>query len=344
MEKIDARKHSPQTQYEMRKQVIRLRSKGFLNKDVAEGVGISVGRASKIWQSYKKEGSKAIRLGRRGRREGENRTLNKEQEAKLKRDLIDKMPDQFKLAFALWTRDAVKLLIKQQFGIDMPIRTVGEYLKRWGFTPQKPVKRAYEQSSQAVKGWLDRDYPVIASRAKEERAEIHWGDETGIQTGANRVRGFAPKGEKPVVRLVAKKSHVSMISAITNGGKVRFMMYRDAMNSELLITFMTRLTKDANRKVFLILDNLRVHHSKKVKHWLEINKEKIEVFYLPSYSPELNPDEYLNGNLKNKVHSGTPIRNREDLEKKTRSFMRTLVKRPAHVRSYFRHRKVAYAA
>ena len=174
-----------------------------------------------------------------------------------------------KLPFALWTRDAVKLLIQQWFGIEMPIRTVGEYLKRWGFTPQKPVKRAYEQSSQAVKKWLETDYPVIASRAKQEKAEIHWGDETGIQTGANRVRGFAPKGQTPVVRLVAKKSHVSMISAITNRGKVRFMMYRDAMNSELLIKFMTRLTKDAGRKVFLILDNLRVHHSKDVKKWLE---------------------------------------------------------------------------
>jgi transposase len=221
-------------------------------------------------------------------------------------------------------QDAVKLLIKQRFGIEMPIRTVGEYLKRWGFTPQKPVKRAYEQNSEAVKKWLETDYPLIASRAKEEKAEIHWGDETGIQTGA-------------------KKSHVSMISAITNQGKVRFMMYRDAMNSELLIKFMTRLTKDAGRKVFLILDNLRVHHSKYAKKWLEEHKEQIEVFYLSSYSPELNLDEYLTGNLKNKVHSGTPIRNREDLEKKTRSFMRTLVKRPAHVRSCFSHPKVAYA-
>jgi transposase len=344
MEKIDARKHSPQTQYEIRKQVIRLRKRDLPNKVVAEGLGISIGRASKIWQSYKKEGSKAIKLGRRGRRTGEQRTLSSTQESELRKALIDKTPDQLKLPFALWTRDAVKLLVRQLFDIEMPIRTVGEYLKRWGFTPQKPVKRAYEQSSQAVQKWLERDYPVIFSRAKQEKAEIHWGDETGIQTGANRVRGFAPKGESPVIRLVAKKSHVSMISAITNGGKVRFMMYQEAMNSELLIKFMTRLIKDAGRKVFLILDNLRVHHGKAVKQWLEEHREQIEVFHLPSYSPELNPDEYLNGNLKTKVHSGKPVRNQEDLEKKTRSFMRTLLKRPAHVRSYFKHHKVAYAA
>jgi len=344
MEKIDGRKHSPETQYEIRKQVIRLRKRGIRNKDVAEGLGISVGRASKIWQSYKKEGSKAITLGRRGRREGEKRTLSQEQETTLKRALIDKTPEQFKLAFALWTRNAVKLLIKQQFGVEMPIRTVGEYLKRWGFTPQKPVKRAYEQNSEAVKKWLEKDYPRIESQAKKEKAEIYWGDETGIQTGANRVRGFAPKGETPVIKLVAKRDHVSMISAINNQGKVRFMMYRDAMHSKLLIKFMARLTRDAGHKVFLILDNLRVHHSKIVTEWLKEHKEQIEVFYLPSYSPELNPDEYLNGNLKNKVHSGSPIRNRKDIEKKTRSFMRTLIKRPAHVRSYFKHPKVAYAA
>lgn len=344
MEKIDARTHSPETQYRIRKQVIRLRKRGISNKVLAECVGISVGRASKIWRSYMKEGSRAIKLGRRGRRTGEKRTLTTEQEAQVKRALIDKTPDQLKLPFALWTRDAVKLLMKQRFSLEMPIRTVGEYLKRWGFTPQKPVKRAYEQSSQAVKKWLKTDYPVIASRAKEEKAEIHWGDETGIQTGANRVRGFAPKGEKPVVNLVAKKSHVSMISAITNQGKVRFMMYRDAMNSEILIKFMTRLTKDAGRKVFLILDNLRVHHGKNVKHWLDEHKEQIEVFYLPPYSPELNPDEYLNSNLKTKVHSGIPIRNRKDLERKTLSFMRTLIKRPAQVRRYFKHPKVDYAA
>jgi transposase len=135
-----------------------------------------------------------------------------------------------------------------------------------------------------------------------------------------------------------------MISAITNQGKVRFMMYRDAMNSELLIKFMTRLIKDAGRKVFLILDNLRVHHGKNVKQWLGEHKDQIEVFYLPSYSPELNPDEYLNSNLKTKVHSGIPIRSWKDLEMKTRSFMRTLMKRPAHVRSYFKHSKVDYAA
>ncbi|MCX5824510.1 MAG: winged helix-turn-helix domain-containing protein [Deltaproteobacteria bacterium] len=134
LEKIDARKHSPEMQYGIRMQVVRLRKQVFLNKDVAEGV--SVGRAKKIWQSYKKDGSKAIKLGRRGRHTGEKRTLTTEQEGQVKRALIDKVPDQMKLPFALWTQNAVKLLIRQRFGIEMANRTVGEYLKRSSFTAE----------------------------------------------------------------------------------------------------------------------------------------------------------------------------------------------------------------
>jgi transposase len=344
MEKTDARKHSKDVQQELRKQVIRLRKQGRSNRDVAQIVGVSERHASVTWQSYKKSGSEAIKLGQRGRRTGEQRKLSLEQEADIRHFLIDKTPDQFKLPFALWTRQAVKQLIKKQVGIEMPIRTVGEYLSRWGFTPQKPAKRAYEQRPDAVQKWMDKEYPGIADLAKKEGAEIHWGDETGIQSDAYRDRGYAPKGKTPVVRLNAKKSRINMISAITNQGKVRFMMYRETMTSDLLIKFMSRLIKDAGRKVFLILDNLRVHHGKAIKEWLEKHAEQIKVFYLPSYSPELNPDEYLNGDLKARVHSGTPARSEKELTKKTRSFMKKLQRRSHHVRSYFKHPKIAYAA
>jgi transposase len=344
MEKTDARKHSPETQYELRKQVIRMRKRGMKNTAVAEAVGISACHASTIWKRYKKEGRVAIKIGQRGRQHGEQRVLNGEQEREIQRCLIDRTPDQLKLHFALWTRDAVKLLIRQRYGMDMPIRTVGEYLKRWGFTPQKPVKRAYEQNPQAINRWLEARYPAIAVQAKKEKAEIYWGDETGIQTDAYRVRGFAPKGNDPVVRLPAQKSSINMISAITNQGQMRFMMYRGTMNCPLLIKFMLRLIKDAGRKVFLILDNLRSHHGKVVKEWLTMHQENIEVFYLPSYSPELNPDEYLNSDLKRTVHSGLPARNQFELERKTKSFMQSIAKKPQHVQNYFKHPKVKYAA
>ena len=193
-------------------------------------------------------------------------------------------------------------------GVELPLRTITDYLKRWGFTPQKPAKRAYEQNPKAVQQWLDSAYPEIVARAKQEKAEIHWGDETGVQSDAYNTKGFSPKGKTPVIRLNAKKSSLNMVSAITNQGKVRFMLYQETMTTQVFIKFLSRLVKDAKRKVFLILDNHRVHHSKIVKEWLEQHKGQIELFFLPSYSPELNPDEYLNGNLKQKIRSGMPAR------------------------------------
>jgi len=344
MEKPDARKLSQDVQYALRKQIVRLRKQGRSNKEVAQIVGATERHTSKIWQKYLREGSSAIKLGQRGRRHGGSRKLTSEQEHEVKKLLVDKTPDQLKLPFALWTRDAVRLAIKERCGTDLPLRTISDYLKRWGFTPQKPTKRAYEQNPRHVQQWLDTTYPVIAAQARQEKAEIHWGDETGVQSGNYTAKGFSPKGKTPVVRITAKKSRINMISSITNQGKVRFMLYREKMASQVFIKFMSRLIKDAPRKVFLIVDNLRVHHGKKVKEWLDANKEKIEVFYLPSYSPELNPDEYLNGNLKNKIRSGIPARNEKDIVSKTRSFMKTLQKRPQHVKKYFKHPAVAYAA
>lgn len=200
MEKIDARTLNQEAQEALRHQIIRLRKAGRLNKDIAEIVGTSEGHCSRVWSRYQKDGAKAVAKGKRGRRHGDKRTLTAEQEATIKRLLIDKSPQQLKLSFALWNREAVGLLIQQQCGFEMPTRTVGEYLKRWGFTPQKPVKWAKEQSTPAVATWLLKEYPAIKKRASQEKAEIYWGDETGIQTGANVEKGYSPKGQTPVIQ------------------------------------------------------------------------------------------------------------------------------------------------
>ena len=344
MNKVDARTLNQQTQYELRKQVVRLREKGLDNQSISEIVGLSKSHVSTICKKYERGGLDAIKPGQRGRRLGDNRELTSDQEAEIQKLMVDKTPDQMKLSFALWTRDAVRLAIKHLYGQDLPLRTISDYLKRWGFTPQRPTKRAYEQNDNHVSQWLKTTYPKIQSKAKQEQAEIHWGDETGIQNDAYHARGFAPKGKTPVVRINSKKSRINMISSITNRGKVRFMLYEESMTAKVLIKFMSRLIKDSERKVFLILDNLRVHHSKVVKAWLEDHKDQIEVFFLPSYSPELNPDEYLNSDLKQNIRSGLPARSVEDLKKKTRSFMCTLQNRSKHVRQYFKHPKITYAA
>ena len=344
MKKTDTRKLSPDVRQELRYQVIRLRKQGRKHSEISEITGVSRCTCSTWWSRYKKGGKKALKIKKRGRPHGSCRTLNPEQEKVLQKSMYDKCPDQMKLPFSLWTRKAVQQLIKQLWSIDMPIRTVGEYLKRWGFTPQKPLRKAYKQNPEAVKTWLNRAYPGIQKRAKKEDAEIHWGDETGLCNDSYHGRSYAPRGETPAIKLHPRCERVNLISSVTNQGKVRFMVYKSRMNSQTLIKFMQRLIKDSDKKIFLILDNLKVHHSYVVRDWLEEHKNEIEIFFLPSYSPELNPDEYLNCDLKAGVHSGIPARSKKQLKQKAISHLRKLQKLPARVKKYFKHPKIAYAA
>jgi transposase len=344
MEKIDARTLKPEVQEQLRKQAIHLRQKGHSVEQIAAILDVNSRTVYRWWQLYRRGGVKSIRIRRRGRPTGACRRLSVEQEKQIQRMIRDKQPDQMKLPFALWSRIAVQQLIQQLWAMRMPIRTVGEYLKRWGFTPQKPFRRAYEQNPKLVKQWLEEQYPGIAQRAKQEDAEIQWADETGLCNGSYYGRSYAPRGQTPAIRLPARPQRINLISTVTNQGKVRFMVYRDTMTAQTMIRFMRRLVKDVGRKVFLIVDNLRVHHSKLVREWLEEHRKQIEVFYLPAYSPELNPDEYLNCDLKVGVHTGVPATSKSELARKAIGHLRMLQKRPARVAKYFKHPKIAYAA
>jgi len=344
MDKTDARKLKPEVQQQLRNQAIRLRKSGKKYKEVGEIVGVHSTTVCRWWKKYESDGAKAIRIKKRGRPIGSCRTLSPEQEKELQKAIYDKCPDQLKLPFALWTRIAVQQLIKQLWSINMPIRTVGEYLKRWGFTPQKPLRRAYKQNPEAVKTWLNEQYPEIVKKSKKEEGEIHWGDETGLCNDSYHGRSYAPRGHTPAIRLHPRCKRVNLISTVTNQGKIRFMVYKGKMNSDTFIKFMKRLVKGSEKKLFLIIDNLKVHHSYIVRDWLEEHKDQVEVFFLPSYSPELNPDEYLNCDLKAGVHSGTPARTRDELKNKAISHLRKLQKLPKRVKKYFKHPKIAYAA
>ena len=344
MERTDAKRMSPEGQYELRKQIVRLRENGIGCSETSAILGVSAGHVSRTWSAYQKAGSKGISLRKRGNPVGSGRTLTPDQEKEIQRILIDKNPEQLKFPWALWTREAICALIKRQYKIDMPIRSISHYLKRWGFTCQRPAKRANKQDAAKEALFLAEEYPAIAARAKKENAEIYWGDETGIQNVENYQKGFSPKGQPPVLMIEAQKQKINMLAAINNYGKVRFMLFEDMMNGTKLIDFMKRLCKDAGRKVFLILDNLRAHHGKMVRAWLADNKERIEVFFLPPYSPEHNPAEYLNHDLKLNVHRGTVPNTKADLKHRTRSFMKKIQRRPLKVQAYFKHKAVRYAA
>ena len=314
-------------------------------KDIAASLGIAQNTARNAIKTAEEHGVKALTPKPTGRAPGQQRRLSAEQELHIQRLICKNRPEQLKLTFALWTRAAVMLLVQQELGIELPVRTMGEYLKRWGFTPQKPIKRADEQRPEAVKQWLDEQYPTIAQRAREEEAEIHWGDETAVVNTDVRGRGYQPKGQTAVAYAVAGSRHkLSMISTVTNQGKTRWMIIDDAFNADRMIELLEALIKDADKKVFLILDNLRVHHSKLVKAWLTRHKEKIEVFYLPSYSPELNPDERLNADLKYALGSRMQVRTKDKLRATAENHMNMLSENPERVRSYFDDPKIKYAA
>jgi transposase len=344
MKKLDARKLPSEVQQHNRNLAIRLFQEGKKRKEIASIVGVHYGVVCRWIQAWQQGGKQAIKLKKRGRSSGERRILTEAQESALKKLLVEKNPKQLKLPFALWNRRAIQSVIYKMWRVRIAIRTIGDYLKRWGFTPQKPMKRAYEKNPKAVKGWLDDTYPEIKKRARKENAEIYWGDETGVRNDCQHSRGYAPRGKTPVVEINAKRFSVNMISAISNQGLLRFMMYEETMTARVLLRFLKRLIKDAGRKVFLVLDNLRVHHAKLVKAWLEKHSDEIEVFYLPSYSPELNPDEYLNCDLKTGIRSAAPARNQSDLKKKVLGHMRMLQKKPQRVAKYFNHPAIKYAA
>lgn len=343
--KEDGRKLSKEQQVEARRRATLLVKKGWSERDIAEAVGVHP-RTVQQWKQHEREhGTRALLCDERGRKPGEKRLMSAAQEKEVQKLITDKLPEQLKLPFALWTRKAVAQLLAKRFSLKLPVRTMGLYLKRWGFTPQKPLKRAYEQRPKEVKEWLEQKYPQIAVQAKAEGAEIYWGDQTGINNQPNTVRGYAPRGETPEIKQMSKRFGSSMMSAVSNRGSARWMVYKGALDSALLIRFLERLVRSMKgRKVYLILDNLRVHHSKPVKKWLAQHQEQIAVHHLPSYSPELNPDERLNRSLKSRLGHLPAARNERELQEQIIGQMRSCQKQPQQVRAFFNSNSTRYAA
>jgi transposase len=285
-----------------------------------------------------------LRTGPRGPAPGTGRFLPAAREAEIRKLIRRGLPDAYGLPFALWSRAAVAALIAQRCGVRLAVRTMGTYLARWNFTPQKPLRRAYEQRPEQVRHWLETEYPAIEAKARRQKGAIFWGDETGLRSDDVRGRSYAPRGKTPSVRPCHKRAHVGLISAVTNKGELRWMVLDRGITAALLITFLERLIRDAGCKVFLILDRLPVHRGHTVQAWLAGRRSQIEMFHLPAYSPELNPNEGLNADLKQVVPRKAPARSREALKRNVIGHMRRLSKMPQRVRSYFRHPTFRYAA
>jgi len=340
----DARELSDDLLEALRLRALRGCELGLTEVQVAQIVGLARETVCRWWSAYTERGLSALPQRRSGRPLGSGRVLSDVQAEHLQQLLRTHQPEELGIAAPLWTRRAVHDLIRKEFDLDLAERTVGRYLQRWGFTLKRPRRHARDQDPEEVRQWLEETYPAIETRAEQEGAEIHWGDEVGVAADQQPARGYAPQGERATQDVPDPHIRANQISTISNHGEVRFMAYTSTMTAALFLVFLGRLLRSTTGKVFLIVDRLRAHMTPAVQAWVAAHQDRIEVFYLPRYAPEVNPDEYLNNDLKGQVHKSGLPHNKGEVRSHIQEFMRRLNHLPEHVMSYFQHPSVQYAA
>lgn len=342
MTNTDHRRLSPDAQEVLRRNVIAALRGGMRKSVAARTFGVSRTSIDTWLAKVDDGGLRALKSGRRGRPK-ESR-LAGHQAATIVRLIIDRTPDQLKLPFALWTREAVRDLIQQRCGLTISVRTAGRYLKRWNLTPQKPMRRAYEQDPEAVRRWKQKEYPEIRRRAKRENAEIHWGDQMGVRSDHQTGTSYGRRGETPVIPGTGKRFGCNMMSSLTNRGALSFMMFKERFTADVFLRFCRKLLRQRRRKVFLILDRHPVHLSAKARDWLDANAHRIRMFLMPGYSPELNPDEYLNNDVKSNAVGRKRAKNQQELILNVTDYLQETQRWPTLVKRYFLAKDVQYAA
>ncbi|CAD6563496.1 IS630 family transposase ISCARN25 [Paraburkholderia sabiae] len=327
----------------VRKMVVQAVRGGMTQTAAANIYSVSLRAVSK-WMKLSREGGwRALKPGKRGRQPGSGR-LNHTQAVRIRKLIIERMPDQLALPFHLWTRESVVQLIEREYGITVSATTAGRYLKAWGMSAQKPVSRTYERNDTAIARWLDEDYPKIAKEAKQEEATILWGDETGLRSDHVSGTSFALKGQTPLVRSTGKRFGCNMISAISNRGTLSFMVFEGTFKNATFIEFMKRLLKQATRKIYLIVDGHPVHRSVAVRRFVADNAEHLRLIRLPGYCPELNPDELLNQDVKTNALGKSRPTSKAELIGNVRRHLHRRQKEPHVIRNLFQEKHVRYAA
>ena len=311
--------------------------------EVSRVFGITEQLISKWVRAYREKGWVALREDKRGKGKHKKK-LSKRQKDNIIKFIENETPDKYKLPYLLWSREAVQELIKIKYKIEVSIKTAGDILQDHGYTIKKPVVHYKEEDPDEVKEWKEKKYPEIKARAKKQKAEIHFGDEAGHQLKPNNPRGYSRKGKKIELKQSGKRGKINMISSISNGGKLRFMLFEKRFTAIAFIEFLERLIKSIERKVILIVDNHRVHKCKKVKEWLKKNKEKIELDFLPKYSPRHNPDEFVNQDVKANALRNKNIEGLKKTKKTINGYLRKIQANPEKVKNYFKNKEVSYAA
>ena len=342
-EKTDARSLSPEQQELLRLKAVDMLKEGMKQVEIARLLDVHKDTVGRWAKKVRAKGKKSLARRKKG---GPPPTrLTAPQSRWICQQIEEKHPEQLKLPFALWTREAIAALIRQKYGLVIPLRTLTDYLRRWGFTAQKPARQAIEQKPEAVRKWLEEEYPAIEAKAKAENGLIYWGDEMGLRSDHQAGRSFSPKGKTPVVKVSGNRFRCNMISALTNRGQLAFSIFEGNFVVPVFLGFLARLIRHAkDRKVFLIVDGHPVHKARLVKEWLADKSALLELFYLPGYSPDRNPDELLNQELKATVYAAGRPTCKNDLKGKLRAKLYSIQKQPHKIQAYFQKPSVSYAA
>lgn len=340
----DARTLAPAAQAHLRRLAVKAVRAGLKQTVAATTYGVSL-RAVNKWMAIDKvSGLRALTLKRRGRRLGQGGRLRVAHAQRIRSLIVGKLPNQLKLPFYLWTRAAVVSLIAREYRIAVSLTTVGRYLRAWGMSPQKPVRRAYERNDAAIAQWLSKEYPAIARQARRDGATIYWGDEMGLRSDHVAGTSYAPLGQTPVIRATGQRFGCNMISAITNRGGLSFMVFQGKFTAPVFVAFLQRLLKQIAGKIYLIVDGHPVHKSGKATRFAATHSSRLRLIRMPGYCPELNPDELLNQDVKTNGLGKSRPTNRTELIAIVRSHLYRRQKQPQVITNLFREQHVRYAA
>ena len=340
MEKLDGRKIGPKAMEQIRIRAVKRVQQGQSPEKVIATLGFSRACIYNWIARYRAGGWDALRSGKHT---GRPKKLSGSQIAWIHKTIRDKDPLQLKFPFALWTRSIVTRLIRNQFGLKVSESSAGRLLRQMGFSCQKPLYRAYQQNPEAVEYWKKTVFPQIKKRAKKLGATTYFEDESGIRSDFHAGTTWAPKGKTPVVKVTGARFSTNMVAAISTRGHMRFMVNQGSVTADVLCDFLKRLMHNAQQPIFLIWDGHPTHKSKKVRECIESYEGKLEVYLLPSYSPELNPTEQVWRSVKNHGVGRKSVFGPDQLKSAVIGCLRRLQKIPKIVQSFFGHPDCSYA-
>lgn len=323
---------------EERIEAIRLLREGYTRAEVANIMRVTESSVYE-WQSkFRKGGPDALSTKIAS---GRKSLLTGEQLLQLSRWLRGN-PRQVQFDSGLWTRKIIRDLILREFGVDYSLQNVGKILKMLGFSPQRPVYQALERDPVKRHIWTEETFPAIRERAAQEGAKVYFADEAACRTDYHAGTTWAPVGQTPVAEHIGARERIGMISAVSLRGDMHWMVYTEPMNSELFTQYLAYLIQDIEGKIFLIADRARYHTSKETTGWANEHKDRIELFFLPSYSPDLNPDEWVWKNVKHDNIARIVPQRPGHLFEIASHALRKLWETPEKIRSFFADPNLAY--